>query len=96
MWPSWLPGSGRPFQGGLILAQAARSQKPLQAALDRAVGRVELAAHMARPPTSAHVHGASQSEADVSAGPEPGFTTAQPHMGGAAQKTGCQRPDPKG
>jgi TetR/AcrR family transcriptional regulator, transcriptional repressor for nem operon len=35
-------------QGGLILAQAARSEKPLRAALDLAVGRVALAADMAR------------------------------------------------
>jgi TetR/AcrR family transcriptional repressor of nem operon len=33
------------LQGGLILAQAARSEKPLRAALDLAVGRVALAAH---------------------------------------------------
>lgn len=40
------------LQGGLILAQAARSEKPLRAALDLAVGRVALAADMARPPDS--------------------------------------------
>jgi TetR/AcrR family transcriptional repressor of nem operon len=37
------------LQGGLILAQAARSEKPLRAALDLAVGRVALAVQMARP-----------------------------------------------
>jgi TetR/AcrR family transcriptional regulator, transcriptional repressor for nem operon len=37
------------LEGGLILAQTARSEKPLRAALDLAVGRVALAAHMARP-----------------------------------------------
>jgi TetR/AcrR family transcriptional regulator, transcriptional repressor for nem operon len=84
------------LQGGLVLAQAARSEKPLQAALDLAVGRVGLAAHMARPPAPAHVHGASQPEADVSAGPEPGFTTAQPYVPGAAQKTSDPPPDPNG
>jgi TetR/AcrR family transcriptional repressor of nem operon len=40
------------LQGGLILAQAARSEKPLRAALDLAVGRVALAADMARPADS--------------------------------------------
>jgi TetR/AcrR family transcriptional repressor of nem operon len=35
-------------QGGLILAQAARSEKPLRAALDLAVGRVALVAGTAR------------------------------------------------
>jgi TetR/AcrR family transcriptional repressor of nem operon len=35
-------------QGGLILAQAARSEKPLRAALDLAVGRVALAVDVAR------------------------------------------------
>jgi TetR/AcrR family transcriptional regulator, transcriptional repressor for nem operon len=40
------------LQGGLILAQAARSEKPLRAALDLAVGRVALAAAMARPADS--------------------------------------------
>jgi TetR/AcrR family transcriptional regulator, transcriptional repressor for nem operon len=84
------------LQGGLILAQAARSEKPLRAALDLAVGRVALAADMARPPAPAHVHGPSESEADVSAGPEPGFTTAQPHVPGAARKTCSPPPDPNG
>jgi TetR/AcrR family transcriptional regulator, transcriptional repressor for nem operon len=55
MWPELATGVVADLQGGLILAQAARSQKPLQAALDLAVGRVGLAAHMARPPTPAHV-----------------------------------------
>lgn len=36
------------LQGGLILAQAARSDKPLRAALDLAIGRVALAADMGR------------------------------------------------
>jgi hypothetical protein len=40
------------LRGGLILAQAARSEKPLRAALDLAVGRVALAAPMARPADS--------------------------------------------
>ncbi len=40
------------LQGGLILAQAARSEKPLRSALDLAVGRVALAADMARPADS--------------------------------------------
>lgn len=84
------------LQGGLILAQAARSEKPLQAALDLAVGRVGLAAHMARPQAPAHVHGASHSEADPSAGPEPGFTPVQPRVRGAARKTSGPRPDPNG
>jgi len=35
------------LQGGLILAQASRSEKPLRAALDLAIGRVALAADMA-------------------------------------------------
>jgi TetR/AcrR family transcriptional repressor of nem operon len=39
-------------QGGLILARAARSEKPLRAALDLAVGRVALAADRARPADS--------------------------------------------
>jgi AcrR family transcriptional regulator len=84
------------LQGGLILAQAARSEKPLRAALDLAVGRVALAADMARPPAPAHVHGPSESEADVSAGPEPGFSTDQPHVPGAARKTCSPPPDPNG
>jgi hypothetical protein len=37
------------LQGGFILAQAARSEKPLRAALDLAIGRVALAVHSARP-----------------------------------------------
>jgi TetR/AcrR family transcriptional repressor of nem operon len=40
------------LQGGLILAQAARSEKPLRAALDLAVGRVALVAHVAHPASS--------------------------------------------
>jgi TetR/AcrR family transcriptional regulator, transcriptional repressor for nem operon len=84
------------LQGGLILAQAARSEKPLRAALDLAVGRVALAAHMVRPPAPAQGHGTSQAEADVSAGPEPGFTTAQPHVPGAARKASRPPPDPNG
>jgi TetR/AcrR family transcriptional repressor of nem operon len=83
------------LQGGLVLAQAARSEKPLRAALDLAVGRVGLAAHTARPPAPAHVHGASQSEADVSAGPDRGFTTAQPHVP-VVQETSGPPPDPNG
>jgi hypothetical protein len=84
------------LQGGLILAQAARSEKPLRAALDLALGRVALAADTARQPAPALVHGPSQSEADVSAGPGPGFTTAQPHVPGATRKTSGPPPDPNG
>jgi hypothetical protein len=84
------------LQGGLILAQAARSEKPLRAALDLAVGRVALAADMTRPPAPAHAHGPSQSEADVSVGTEPGFTTGQPHVPGAARKTSSPPADPNG
>jgi TetR/AcrR family transcriptional regulator, transcriptional repressor for nem operon len=84
------------LQGGLILAQAARSEKPLRAALDLAAGRVALAADMARTPTPAHAHGPSQSEADVRAGPEPGFTTARPHVPGAPRKTSSPPPYPNG
>jgi TetR/AcrR family transcriptional repressor of nem operon len=39
------------LQGGLLLAQVARSDKPLRAALDLAVSRVALAAGMAGSPT---------------------------------------------
>jgi AcrR family transcriptional regulator len=84
------------LQGGLILAQAARSEKPLRAALDLAVGRVALAADMARPPAPADAHGPSRSEADVSPGPEPGFTTVQPHVPGAARETSSPRTYPNG
>jgi TetR/AcrR family transcriptional regulator, transcriptional repressor for nem operon len=84
------------LQGGLILAQAARSEKPLQAALDLAVGRVGLAAHIARPPAPAHGHGASQSEADLSAGPEPGSPPPSRTCAGQPKKTNGQPPDPKG
>jgi TetR/AcrR family transcriptional regulator, transcriptional repressor for nem operon len=84
------------LQGGLILAQAARSEKPLRAALDLAVGRVALAAHIAGPAAPAHVHGVPQSEADLSAGPVPGFATTRPHVPGAARKTGSPPPDPNG
>jgi TetR/AcrR family transcriptional regulator, transcriptional repressor for nem operon len=82
------------LQGGLILAQAARSEKPLRAALDLAVGRVALAADTARPPAPAHVHGPSESGADVGGGPEPGFGTAQPHVPGAARQTSGPPPPP--
>jgi TetR/AcrR family transcriptional regulator, transcriptional repressor for nem operon len=68
------------LQGGLILAQAARSEKPLRAALDLAVGRVALAA----PLPTWHARRTARA-GDVSAGPESGFTTAQPHVPGAAR-----------
>jgi TetR/AcrR family transcriptional repressor of nem operon len=84
------------LQGGLILAQAARSEKPLRAALDLAVGRVALAADLAHPAAPVHLHGPSQSEADVSAGPESGFSPAPPHVSGAARKTSSPPPDPNG
>ncbi|GAA5141945.1 TetR/AcrR family transcriptional regulator [Pseudonocardia adelaidensis] len=60
------------LQGGLILAQAARSENPLRAALDLAVGRVALAAHSARPVAPAQVHGTSETGAEVSTGPQSG------------------------
>ncbi|OZM78001.1 TetR/AcrR family transcriptional regulator [Pseudonocardia sp. MH-G8] len=84
------------LQGGLILAQAARSEKPLRSALDLAVGRVALAAHIAGPAAPGHVHRVSQSEADLSACPVSGFATARPHVPGAARKTSSPPPDPNG
>lgn len=63
------------LQGGLILAQAARSEKPLRAALSLAVGRVALAADTARPPAPGHAHGA-QPAGDASAGTGPGSPAA--------------------
>jgi AcrR family transcriptional regulator len=80
-------------QGGLILAQAARSENPLRAALDLAVGRVALAAPL---PTWHARRTARAGEPDVSAGPEPAFTTAQPHVPGAARKTSSPPADPNG
>lgn len=53
------------LQGGLILAQAARSEKPLRAALDLAIGRVALAA----PPLKSHAPAASESGQASAAAP---------------------------
>ncbi|MCO1660528.1 TetR/AcrR family transcriptional regulator [Pseudonocardia humida] len=60
------------LQGGLILAQAARSEKPLRAALDLAVGRVALATHSAPLAAPARVHGAPEAGTDASTGPQSG------------------------
>lgn len=65
------------LQGGLILARAARSEKPLRAALDLAIGSVALAADMARPGDG------ESGPDDVSADPEPALTTSRPHVPGA-------------
>lgn len=53
------------LQGGLILAQAARSEKPLRAALDLAIGRVALAA----PPLTSHAPATSESGQASAAAP---------------------------
>lgn len=55
------------LQGGLILAQAARSEKPLRAALDLAVGRVVCSA----PPPTWHAPADSKSGRASAAVPNP-------------------------